>query len=47
MALSQVPAWVWILLAVAAVVVTPIKLRVWKNILSNARKKQEARAEDE
>jgi len=47
MDLSQVPTWVWILLAVAAVVVTPIKLRVLKNIMANAKKKQEAPAEDE
>ncbi len=46
MELSQVPLWVWMLLAVAAVVVTPIKLRVLKCILADAKKKQEARAED-
>ncbi len=30
----SIPAWVWIALAVAAVIVTPIKFRVWKKLLA-------------
>jgi hypothetical protein len=30
---GSIPAWVWVLLVVAAIVVAPIKLRIWKKLL--------------
>lgn len=45
--LSSIPTWVWILLAVAAVIVTPIKFKIFKNILANAKKKNEQAMMDE
>ncbi|MCL6580459.1 MAG: hypothetical protein K6U08_02430 [Firmicutes bacterium] len=34
MDLSRVPLWVWVLLGVLVVVSVPLKLRVWKSLLT-------------
>jgi len=44
MDLSRVPLWAWIVLGVLVVVSVPLKLRVWKSLLT---KKSAAAPSDE